>query len=226
MIEVSPQCRPPATYLEFESMMATLLVQKVVKAKEANLALLRVVKNDLLSYLPVDTKRIGFEVTGELVNIDDFARKLTDDNQRARESKQARASRIAQSLGFKKVSPSSPTTFIPSRSSPYTQNTDTQNTHIKNNTARDETEAKGRKEEGGESFLNISGFALRKARQSIDDAETQPVCFFIGAVAKGSPASKEAAELIEQDVKISTYPLSAAVCCSKLCHAFEQLWCR
>ena len=69
--------------------------------------------------------------------------------------------------------------------------------------------------------------------QSVADLATEfgqditvPVTISIGAVSTGEPSEEEnfGAEYIESKVAISNYGLSAAVCCSKICDAFEQVW--
>eukprot|EP01137_Pigoraptor_chileana_P015154 Opistho-2@70741 len=47
-----------------------------------------------------------------------------------------------------------------------------------------------------------------------------PVVFVIGAMAHGQVE----ADYVEEEIAISEYPLSASVCCGKLCNAFEDLW--
>ena len=48
----------------------------------------------------------------------------------------------------------------------------------------------------------------------------QPVVFVIGAMAKGNVNI----DYHEDTVSISSYPLSAALTCSKVCAAFEDKW--
>lgn len=50
----------------------------------------------------------------------------------------------------------------------------------------------------------------------------ESVCVFIGAMAKG--ADDFADQYAERAVSISNYSLSAAVACSKFCHAAEDVW--
>lgn len=50
--------------------------------------------------------------------------------------------------------------------------------------------------------------------------EGEPVVFFIGAMAHG----EDNFEFAERKVGISEFPLAAATVCSKLCHAYEELW--
>ncbi len=53
-----------------------------------------------------------------------------------------------------------------------------------------------------------------------------PVTISIGAVSTGEPSEEEkfGGEYAEEKVSISNYGLSAAICCSKLCDAFEEVW--
>ena len=48
----------------------------------------------------------------------------------------------------------------------------------------------------------------------------QPVVFVIGAMAKGSVN----VDYNEDTISISSYPLSAALTCAKVCAAFEEKW--
>ncbi|KAF7459267.1 putative ribosomal RNA small subunit methyltransferase NEP1 [Cryptosporidium felis] len=48
------------------------------------------------------------------------------------------------------------------------------------------------------------------------------ITFIIGAVAYGDPIKR--CDFIEELISISSYPLSAALCCSKICNEFEYLW--
>lgn len=50
--------------------------------------------------------------------------------------------------------------------------------------------------------------------------DNQSVVFVIGAMAKGSVN----VDYHEDTVSISSYPLSAALTCSKVCAAFEEQW--
>lgn len=56
--------------------------------------------------------------------------------------------------------------------------------------------------------------------------ETIPVTISIGAVSTGEPSEEEkfGGEYAEEKIAISNYGLSAAVCCSKICDAFEEVW--
>lgn len=51
-------------------------------------------------------------------------------------------------------------------------------------------------------------------------AEDKPIVFVIGAMAHGSIK----VDYVEEEVAISQYHLSAALCCAKLCTAFEEAW--
>jgi rRNA small subunit pseudouridine methyltransferase Nep1 len=64
-----------------------------------------------------------------------------------------------------------------------------------------------------EKVQNASEFAA-------EQAPSEPVVVVIGAKAKGSVDCDYTDKLIS----ISNYPLSAAICCSKLCTAFEDKW--
>ena len=53
-----------------------------------------------------------------------------------------------------------------------------------------------------------------------------PVTVSIGAVSTGEPSEEEkfGGEYVEEKIAISNYGLSAAICCSKLCDALEDVW--
>ena len=53
-----------------------------------------------------------------------------------------------------------------------------------------------------------------------------PVTVSIGAVSTGEPSEegKFGGEYAEEKIAISNYGLSAAICCSKICDAFEEVW--
>lgn len=48
------------------------------------------------------------------------------------------------------------------------------------------------------------------------------VTFVVGVVAYGDPI--QSCGFVEEIISISSYPLSAALCCSKICNEFEYLW--
>ena len=48
----------------------------------------------------------------------------------------------------------------------------------------------------------------------------EPVVFFIGAMAHG----EDNFEFAEKKISVSEYPLAAASVCSRICHAYEELW--
>eukprot|EP00918_Siedleckia_nematoides_P048570 GHVU01106491.1.p1 GENE.GHVU01106491.1~~GHVU01106491.1.p1 ORF type:complete len:317 (+),score=72.95 GHVU01106491.1:2643-3593(+) len=77
LIEVSPQLTVPARYEEFEKLIVFLLNKRVVKASEANTALLRIIKNDLPSYMPPNSRKIGFSVQGTPLGVGQLAQSLS-----------------------------------------------------------------------------------------------------------------------------------------------------
>ena len=48
----------------------------------------------------------------------------------------------------------------------------------------------------------------------------EPIVFFIGAMAHGEDRFED----VERTISISDYPLAAATVCSRICHAYEELW--
>jgi len=67
-------------------------------------------------------------------------------------------------------------------------------------------------------------YAAEKATSARAFAEAapkdEPICVVIGAIAKGHID----VNYTEEDVRIGNFPLSAALTCTKLCSAFEELW--
>uniref|UniRef100_A0A0G4FJ15 Ribosomal RNA small subunit methyltransferase NEP1 n=1 Tax=Chromera velia CCMP2878 TaxID=1169474 RepID=A0A0G4FJ15_9ALVE len=61
----------------------------------------------------------------------------------------------------------------------------------------------------------------QKKKKKANEAEG-PVSYVVGAVSHSDPAPK--CDYVEECVSISNYPLSASVCCSKICNEFENLW--
>ncbi|XP_060526678.1 ribosomal RNA small subunit methyltransferase NEP1 [Cylas formicarius] len=66
---------------------------------------------------------------------------------------------------------------------------------------------------------SFSSNVFRKCVDLVPKTE-DPIVFVIGAMAKGSVD----VDYIEETVSISNYPLSAALTCTKLCSAFEEIW--
>ncbi len=50
--------------------------------------------------------------------------------------------------------------------------------------------------------------------------EEEPIALVVGAFAHGNVST----DYTEGEFSISNYPLSAALACSKLCNAFEEVW--
>ena len=67
--------------------------------------------------------------------------------------------------------------------------------------------------------MSYSADTVKKPSQLVPESE-EPVCIVIGAIAKGAIET----DYTEENISISNYPLSAALCCSKICDAFEQAW--
>ncbi|KAL3098792.1 hypothetical protein niasHT_024546 [Heterodera trifolii] len=69
------------------------------------------------------------------------------------------------------------------------------------------------------STLNCPNLVSNMAEKVQPEAD-EPVVIVVGGIAHG----KISTDYTEEDIKISNYPLSAALCCAKLTSAFEQLW--
>jgi rRNA small subunit pseudouridine methyltransferase Nep1 len=75
--------------------------------------------------------------------------------------------------------------------------------------------------------LSVNGKMQSVQQVAAEFKDTQlPVTICIGAVSTGEPCDEPnfGAEYTERQVAISNYGLSAAVCCSKICDAFEEVW--
>ncbi|KAL3994856.1 Ribosomal RNA small subunit methyltransferase NEP1 [Acanthocheilonema viteae] len=57
-------------------------------------------------------------------------------------------------------------------------------------------------------------------RQFAESADNKPIAVVIGGFAKG----KATVDYTEEEVKLSNFPLSAALTCSKLTSSFEEVW--
>ncbi|KAF1657263.1 UNVERIFIED_CONTAM: Ribosomal RNA small subunit methyltransferase nep-1, partial [Eudyptes robustus] len=58
------------------------------------------------------------------------------------------------------------------------------------------------------------------AREIDEEKPKEPICVVIGGIARGSVKT----DYTERDVKLSNFPLSAALTCAKLTSAFEEIW--
>lgn len=67
--------------------------------------------------------------------------------------------------------------------------------------------------------MSYSADSIKKPSQLVPELE-EPICIVVGAIAKGAIET----DYTEENISISNYPLSAALCCSKICDAFEQAW--
>lgn len=68
------------------------------------------------------------------------------------------------------------------------------------------------------SYAADKAVSAKQFAESVPNDE--PVCVVIGAIAKGHID----VSYTEEDVRIGNFPLSAALTCTKLCSAFEDLW--
>lgn len=68
-------------------------------------------------------------------------------------------------------------------------------------------------------LMSYSADGVKRPAELVPEVE-QPICIVVGAIAKGAIKT----DYTEEDISISNYPLSAALCCAKLCDAFEQAW--
>ncbi|KAL3755583.1 hypothetical protein ACJRO7_002608 [Eucalyptus globulus] len=80
LFEVKPHVRIPRTYKRFAGIMLQLLQKLSITAAGKREKLLRVIKNPVTQYLPVDARKIGFSHSSErLVEMQDYVAAIGDD---------------------------------------------------------------------------------------------------------------------------------------------------
>lgn len=81
LFEVKPHVRLPRTYKRFAGIMLQLLQKLSITAVGKREKLLRVIKNPVTQYLPVNCRKIGFSYSSEkLVKMRNYVASITDDN--------------------------------------------------------------------------------------------------------------------------------------------------
>jgi len=79
LIEVNPSVRIPRTFKRFAGLMVQLLYKLKIRSTDSSEVLLKVIKNPVTQYFPAGAHKFGTSVTGELVNINEFAEPLPDE---------------------------------------------------------------------------------------------------------------------------------------------------
>ncbi|XP_057998600.1 uncharacterized protein LOC110667159 isoform X1 [Hevea brasiliensis] len=80
LFEVKPHVRIPRTYKRFAGIMLQLLQQLSITAVGKREKLLRVIKNPVTQYLPVNSRKIGFSYSSEkLVKMNKYVAAVSDD---------------------------------------------------------------------------------------------------------------------------------------------------
>ncbi|KAL6971349.1 rRNA small subunit pseudouridine methyltransferase Nep1 [Sarracenia purpurea var. burkii] len=80
LFEVKPHVRIPRTYKRFSGIMLQLLQKLSITAVGRREKLLRVIKNPVTQYLPINSKKIGFSFSSKkLVDISDYVAAVSDD---------------------------------------------------------------------------------------------------------------------------------------------------
>ncbi|KAF8041667.1 hypothetical protein BT93_A0308 [Corymbia citriodora subsp. variegata] len=80
LFEVKPHVRIPRTYKRFSGIMLQLLQKLSITAAGKREKLLRVIKNPVTQYLPVNARRIGFSHSSEkVVEMQDYVAAIDDD---------------------------------------------------------------------------------------------------------------------------------------------------
>ncbi|CAH0552953.1 unnamed protein product [Brassicogethes aeneus] len=67
--------------------------------------------------------------------------------------------------------------------------------------------------------MSFSSKKVESCRELVPNDE-EPIAIVVGAMARGSVN----VDYAEETISISNYPLSAALTCTKLCSAFEEVW--
>lgn len=68
--------------------------------------------------------------------------------------------------------------------------------------------------------MSYTGKLVENSRELVPKNDDEPIALVIGAFAHGNVD----VDYTEGAFSISSYPLSAALACSKLCNAFEEAW--
>ncbi|KAI4319633.1 hypothetical protein MLD38_033211 [Melastoma candidum] len=80
LFEVKPHVRIPRTYKRFAGIMLQLLQKLSINASGKREKLLRVIKNPVTQYLPVNARRIGFSYSSDkLVEVHDYVASVGDE---------------------------------------------------------------------------------------------------------------------------------------------------
>ncbi|KAK4783852.1 hypothetical protein SAY86_018220 [Trapa natans] len=80
LFEVKPHVRIPRTYKRFSGIMLQLLQKLSINAAGKREKLLRVIKNPVTQYLPINSKRIGFSHSSmKVVEMQDYVASISDD---------------------------------------------------------------------------------------------------------------------------------------------------
>ncbi|CAL5420691.1 unnamed protein product [Camellia sinensis] len=80
LFEIKPYVRIPRTYKRFSGIMSLLLQKLSITAVGESEKLLRVIKNPVTQYLPLNSRKIGFSYISEkLVDIRDYVAAVSDD---------------------------------------------------------------------------------------------------------------------------------------------------
>ncbi|KAJ0594200.1 putative rRNA small subunit pseudouridine methyltransferase Nep1 [Helianthus annuus] len=80
LIEIKPHVRIPRTFKRFAGIMLQLLQKLSISAVGKREKLLRVIKNPVTQYLPVNSRKIGFSHSSEkLVDMHDYVATLDKD---------------------------------------------------------------------------------------------------------------------------------------------------
>lgn len=67
--------------------------------------------------------------------------------------------------------------------------------------------------------MSFTANKVTNCRELVPNTE-EPIAIVVGAMAHGQVK----ADYTEDTISISNYPLSAALTCTKLCSAFEEVW--
>jgi rRNA small subunit pseudouridine methyltransferase Nep1 len=76
LIEVNPNLRIPRTFKRFAGLMVQLLRDLKIRSADGKETLLKVIKNPITQYFPLNALKVQTSVQGELTNIHDYIKKI------------------------------------------------------------------------------------------------------------------------------------------------------
>lgn len=203
LIKINPETRIPRTYKRFAGLMVQLLHNYRIRDSEGTACLFNTVKHPITDHLPMNCPKIYLTETSKIcmrlskfVSCD-FLKKLTPKPN-------------AANLNEKK------------RKAPEEENEEENFENSKKKLKKNDESAKNadsvkkdkedEEEEEKEPEKDEIKFSF--------DKDKQTACFIVGGFAHGELK----VDYSDHELSISKVPLSAAVCCARICGAFEDYW--